>query len=153
MLNYKTAKSIFLYKPNGTLVWKVKPARNIKIGVIAGTSPYQGYVQVSYNHCRYYAHRIIWLLNHGKFPKGTIDHINGNKADNRIQNLRDCTNRENCSNQKIHRDGKQVGYTKVGIKYQAAIKINGKQVHLGTFKTEKEAVNKYQEALRKHKSL
>ncbi len=147
-LNYKIAKSIFTYKSDGTLVWKVKPCKNIKLGAIVGTLTSHGYRQVVYKYSRYYVHRVIWLLHHRKFPKGMIDHKNGNPTDNRIENLRDCTRRENGSNRKIHRDGRQVGYTKHWNKYLAQIRINKRRIYLGLFKTEKEAAEKYQEALR-----
>lgn len=152
MLNYKIAKSIFIYKPNGTLVWKIKPCKNIKLGAIVGCLRANGYLSTYYKKSSYYIHRIIWLLNYKKFPNGMIDHINGNKTDNRIQNLRDCTNRENLSNTKKHREGKLVGCSKVGNRYRAQIGMNWKTVYLGTFKTEKEASEKYQEALRKRSS-
>ena len=151
-LNYKIAKSVFTYKPDGTLVWKVKAAKWIKPGDIVG-SLIKGYVCTKYKYTRYSVHRIIWLLHHKKFPNGSIDHINGIRSDNRIQNLRDCTHRENLSNTKKHREGKRVGYTKYGNRYCAQIKINGRKIYLGSFKTEKEAVDKYQDALRKHNSL
>ncbi len=153
MLNYKTAKSIFIYKPDGTLVWKIKPNKRTRSGDIVGCSGPGGYRQLKYKYSAYYVHRIIWLLHHGKFPKGIMDHINGNKTDNRIQNLRECTPRENDSNRKVHREGKLVGCSKVGNRYQAQIRINGRSVYLGTFNTEKEASDKYQDALRKHNPL
>ncbi len=149
-LNYKIAKSIFIYRPDGTLIWKVKPSNNVKLGAIVGTLFNTGYVRTSYKKVFYYVHRIVWLLHHKKFPNGIIDHINGNKTDNRISNLRVCTHRENGSNRKIHREGKLVGCSKHGDKYQAQIQINGQYVYLGLFATENEAVEKYQDALRKH---
>jgi hypothetical protein len=153
MLNYKIAKSIFLYRSDGTLVWKVRPSQRTKAGDVVGSLNGAGYISTKYKKSQYQVHRLIWLLHHRKFPKGSIDHINGDKADNRISNLRVCTQRENCSNKKIHREGKQVGYSKSGKFYQAWISISGRGVYLGQFKTEKEAVEKYQQALRKHNSL
>jgi hypothetical protein len=44
------------------------------------------------------AHRLVWFVVHGKFPDGDIDHINGNRSDNRIENLRDVTRRANLQN-------------------------------------------------------
>lgn len=149
-LNYKIAKSIFIYRPDGTLVWKVKTNKHNRPGDTVGSLSHYGYICAGYKYNTYRVHRIIWLLHYGKFPKGSIDHINGNKTDNRIENLRECTHRENLSNKKIHREGKQVGYTKDGNKYKAQITINGRKIHLGLFKTEKEAVEKYQDALGMH---
>lgn len=147
-LNYKIAKSVFLYRPDGTLVWKVKAAKWIKPGDIVGTLSNRGYICTKYKKSHYLVHRVIWLLHYKKFPNGSIDHINGKTNDNRIQNLRDCTHRENQSNQKIHRKGKQVGVTKRGNMHEAQIRINGRLVYLGRFRTEKQASEKYQEALR-----
>ena len=67
-----------------------------------------GYFKVNYASTNIKAHRLIWMLHYGYTPI-MLDHINGNKTDNRIENLREVTNRENAQNRQIHREGKPPG--------------------------------------------
>jgi len=106
-----------------------------------------GYCQVRFNVRMVLYHVIVWILSTGKdIPQGMeIDHINGNKIDNRIENLRLVTARQNQQNQKKHREGQLVGcyFDKSNGKYQARIKISGKTIYLGRYKTEQEAHKAY----------
>lgn len=85
-------------------------------------------------------HRLSWFLHYGTLPINCLDHIDGNKSNNKIDNLRDVTNQENQWNRTTAK-----GYTwhKKNNKFQAAIQINGKVKHLGLFHTEQEARNAY----------
>jgi hypothetical protein len=84
------------------------------------------------------------LLTYGSWPVDQIDHINGNTKDNRLENLRDVSNRENLRNQKIPKNNTSgtlgVSFDKRKQNYQASIKINGKRKHLGYFKNKEEAI-------------
>jgi len=81
-----------------------------------------------------------------------VDHINGNGLDNRKENLRIISNRENCQNTVKSRFGLKtsiypgVNWMKAKKKWRAEIQINGKQIHLGLFESEEEAAYKYEEA-------
>ena len=91
----------------------------------------------------YSIHRIIAFAYLGldiENPKKVIDHINRDKLDNQVSNLRLVSQQEN----QFNRNAK--GYTKNGNKYQAKIRINGKKTYLGSFDTEEEASNSYQQA-------
>ena len=106
----------------------------------------QGYCHVNFNGTMVFYHTIIWILSTGNdIPEGMqIDHINGDKLDNRIENLRLVTTRQNQQNQKKHRAGQLVGcYFNKG-KHQAQIKISGKMIYLGLYKTEQEAHKAYE---------
>lgn len=85
-------------------------------------------------------HRLCWYLHYGKLPKNLIDHIDGDKTNNRIENLRDVTNQQNHFNR-----AKTKGYTwyKSKNKFQAQIKLNGKNKNLGYFEKEEDARNAY----------
>jgi hypothetical protein len=113
-----------------------------------------GYIRVCFNKISCSAHRLAWFYYYGEWPSGQIDHINGNKTDNRIANLRDVSSRQNGQNKKIHRSGRLPGaiYRKWLDAWQARIWINGISVHLGVFKTEQEAHNAYLAAQKKIES-
>ena len=120
---------------------------NGKWTVVENKSNVHGYCQVWFNGTKIYYHVIIWILSTGKdIPQGLeIDHINGNKIDNRIENLRLVTSRGNNQNREKHRDGELVGcyYHKRDKKFIANIRISGKKIHIGLFETEKEAHKAY----------
>ena len=92
-----------------------------------------------------FAHRLVWFLENGYLP-GQIDHINGNRSDNRIENLRPATNRQNAYNKAAPKKKsalpRGVGTLRSG-KYQARIRDNGEHVYLGTFNTPEEAEEAY----------
>lgn len=110
----------------------------------------QGYCQVRFNGKLYMYHVILWILFHKEnIPEGFgIDHINGNKIDNKIENMRMVTQRENCQNMKCHRGGALVGsiHRKTDKKYRAQISINSKDIYLGYYKTAEEAHEAYETA-------
>jgi len=91
--------------------------------------------------CSYFAHRIIWALEFGNVEVGEIDHINGNRDDNRTVNLRLVSRHENRGNVKrpiTNRSG-TVGVAQKGLSWEAKIQRSGKQTYLGRFPTQEEA--------------
>ena len=105
-----------------------------------GTLHNYGYYSISYNKKAYKVHRLILQAFKG-YNKLEVDHINGDKGDNRLDNLRYVTRRTNQGNRKCHREGKMVGYyyDKTRNKYRAKIKIGYKNKMLGQFNTPEEA--------------
>ncbi|NTG86151.1 HNH endonuclease [Agrobacterium rhizogenes] len=104
----------------------------------------EGYRRVKIDGKTYQAHRVAWLLNYGEWPLGILDHINGDKGDNRISNLRVATVRENGMNRKLTVGSKSgvlgVYWAARHKAWKAHIKRDGKRVHLGYFKVKADAI-------------
>jgi hypothetical protein len=92
-------------------------------------------------------HRLAWFLHYGALPINQVDHIDGNKINNKIENLRDVTTQQNQWN---HTKAKGYSLNKKINKFQSRIKINGKLKHIGYFDTEQEARNAYLKAKETH---
>lgn len=104
------------------------------------------YKQVRINRSPHRVHRIVWLWMYGEIPKGMfIDHINGNKHDNRIANLRLATQKQNNQNKLPTRKGYK-GISKKRNKWAAYISENNKTICLGVFNTPEEAARAYDAA-------
>lgn len=86
------------------------------------------------------AHRLMWFFHYGEWPKHTIDHINRDKTDNRIENLRDVTLRENCQNRQGARADGCVSWRADRGRWMARITVGGKRRWVGTFQTKHEAI-------------
>lgn len=131
------AKRLFAYNPeSGDLVNRVARGR-AKAGDDATFSSSHGYRQVSLGNKKIYAHRLIWLYCHGELPADTIDHINRDRADNRLENLRSISHRENNLNKGVfsHNTSGRTGvsWCKQTSKWSASIKVNQKSKRLGRY--------------------
>lgn len=106
-------------------------------GTIAGSFDAEGYRQIKIDGQVYRAHRVAWVLENGEWPAGEIDHINGNKSDNAISNLRIVTTSENARNRKLPISNKSgvVGVCWVASrnKWMASITVNSRFINLGYF--------------------
>lgn len=137
----------------GTLVWKIRPLHHFASasmhrswnarygGTIAGGLMANGYYNVVANKTRVYCHRVVMALYNKEWPNGNIDHIDGNRANNSISNLRIATQQQNCKNVAA-RAGTASGYkgvTKKRDRWQA--RVAGKSV--GVFATPVEAAIAY----------
>jgi hypothetical protein len=103
------------------------------------------YVSLTYECKAYFilGHRLAWFLHYGNLPNNSIDHIDGNRTNNKIDNLRDVTNQQNQWNRTT---AKGYTWTEKRSKFHAQIQINGKVKFLGRFNTEQEARNAYLKA-------
>lgn len=162
LLNYELANFLFEYVPDGTLRWKNPRARNRKKGATVGGRRKDGRQQVMLHlegkSYLFLIYRIIWLLHNKEWPKNTIDHINGDATDDRIENLRDISQKGNNENRHSALSTNSTGVLGVHIcrnKYRANIGITGedgvsKQVYLGVFDDIQSAEQAYSEAKKKY---
>jgi hypothetical protein len=141
------------YDPlTGEFIWIAASARKGKTGCKTGFKDGKdGYILVRIEDVSYRAHRLAWLLEKGEDPGHfEVDHINGDKADNRIENLRLSTrgqNRANSVHNKSSKSGlKGVYWCKKQKKWRAQITINKKVMKLGAFANPFEAHMAYREA-------
>ena len=147
MLTQERLKEVLEYSPFLGLFWRIKAtSKSVKVGNVAGSRRRNGYVEMSIDGRRYYAHRLAFLYMTGSFPKNQVDHIDGDPSNNRWKNLREATGSENmCNRHKIQSNNKS-GVTGVNWiartgKWRSMICINGKQTHLGYFIDKKDAIN------------
>ena len=98
------------------------------------------------------SYRIAWFLHYGKWPEGFVDHINGIRDDDRIDNLRVVNYSQNAMNSRPQANAsvKYKGVRLMPAAFIATITVNSKQVHLGTFQTAEDAAIAYNEAAAKH---
>lgn len=142
----------FSYNPrNGKVYARYKysnnsPEPNEEVGSLNG----KGYLQVQVLGTKMELHRVCWVLMHGSFPDGVIDHIDGDILNNSERNLRCVSQLDNTKNSSIRSDNKSsvtgVCKPKKSGKWLAQISINGKQTHLGYFKHFQQAVAARKEA-------
>ena len=151
MLEIDEFQRFLEYNPStGIFRWKVSRGTR-KSGAVAGKVTRQGYIHIGFSGKLYAAHRLAWLFVFGTWPKHEIDHINRNKADNRIENLRDITRSENKQNTVAAYSNNGtglLGVSKLSGKrlFSARIMVSGKAKCLGTFTDPIEASRAYQTA-------
>jgi hypothetical protein len=154
LLSAERARELFHYDPEtGLLTWKTRysPFSRVRIGAVAGRMDHKGYRTVTIQSYEYFIHRVIWLMVTGEWPKFSVDHINGNRVDNRLANLRDIPHVMNMHN--YHRANSGNKLSLLGVtqrpsgKFRAQIR-KGENIHLGTFETAEAAHAAYVEAKR-----
>lgn len=153
----QTLRQLLRYEPEtGELFWRERPVemfeatggRTASHAAANWNSRYsqkpalfsdngKGYKHGSIFDQKHFAHRVVWALHFGYWPKGDVDHINGNRADNRIENLRAVTRSENLCNAKRSKRNTSgvtgVFWDKTYSKWDAQIFIRGQRIHLGFF--------------------
>ena len=137
------------YDPlTGIFTWKVNTGKKQSAGKQAGTVDPKGYIAIGIDDGKFRGHRLAWFYVYGVWPSKNIDHENGQHADNRFKNLRDITQRGNVHNQhKVRSDSKSgikgVRFKEDKGKFQARIKIDGVEQHIGYYDTAEEAHQAY----------
>lgn len=145
----------------GLLTWRVDRMfgayRTAAAGDVAGgLDRSTGYWQINISGFgRMLVHRLCWLLAKGAWPVGVIDHLDGNRGNNALANLRDVPHRMNCENQRRARVDsitglKGVQFCKQTKKYRSRITVNKQVIRLGYFESAAEAHKAYLTAKRRH---
>lgn len=141
------ARERLIYDPEtGHLLWRWHRNSHM-IGRVAGCVDSKGYIRISMtiDGCQrsFQSHRLAWLIYHGRWPKDQLDHINGDKTDNRICNLRECNQAENNANTRLYKNNKSgikgVTWDENRKMWSAHITVDKKLMRLGRFKTKEEA--------------
>jgi hypothetical protein len=151
ILHYDPERGVFTWlpRPSGSRAERAWNARFA--GTRAGTG--LGYVAIGIFGRRYKAHRLAWLYVHGEWPGRELDHINCDKSDNRIANLRQATRSQNIANSRARSDStsgiKGVRLHKPSGRWMARLTGGGKR-HIGLFDTPEAAHAAYVAAAEKH---
>lgn len=150
MLTQERIQHLFTYDHKNGLLIRNFTRGHALVGTSSSAKDKDGYGVIGIDGKLYRTHRVVWLYVHGNFPNGYLDHINRNKADNRIENLREVSkaqNRENIDKAKSNQSGfKGVWLHKQTKKWCASIGYKGKNIHLGSFSSIEEAYNAYKQA-------
>lgn len=151
-LTQQMLRDVFVYSPDsGEFFWRETRGSRAIAGGRAGGVTANGYWCIRVLGGLYQAHRLAWLYVHGQWPSEDIDHINGDRLDNRAANLRDVPNALNRQNTKRARRDSRTGlqgvtpYKKSG-RFQARIKVAGKSVFLGVYDSAQLAHKRYLDA-------
>jgi len=146
ILTQARLKELLQYDPStGLFTWLASTSNRVKVGSIAGyLNKAKGYVEIMIDCRNYYAHRLVCLYMTGEFPSHEVDHMKHTKHDNRWGELRAATHQENHRNQSMPKNNTSgtigVAWHKHDKKWQAAIRVNDKQIHLGSFVNKQDAI-------------
>ncbi len=116
----------------------------MKVNSKAGKVTKAGYLHIKFNSKLYFAHRLAWFYEYGKMPDVHLDHINHDRPDNRISNLREVDNATNSKNVSLMKNNKSsicgVNFYKADGTWVSYISVNRTRIHLGYFKDKNEAI-------------
>jgi hypothetical protein len=145
-LRHERLCEVLKYNPEtGAFVWRVKTSSRALVGYTAGVvCKSRDYVLIGLDKRHYLAHRLAWFYVFGVWPMHEIDHINGNKKDNRLSNLRQATRTENCRNVPIPSNNSSgtrgVCFYKQTSRWRARINVEKREIGLGYFLTKDDAI-------------
>ncbi len=152
-LTAERLRELLVYDPdNGSFVWKKSTSNRAMIGAAIKCRDRHSYVIVRLDGRLYLAHRLAFLYMNGRLPEHDVDHVNGDRADNRWANLREATRQENMRNKPARASKSGVrGVEQIPSgKWRASITVSRRQLHLGCFDSIDEAKNAYEQAALKY---
>jgi hypothetical protein len=151
-LTHQRLKELVSYDKETGNFFRNVPVANIKAGLVVARPAKNGYVRMHIDGHLYYLHRLAWFYEHNEWPVA-IDHIDGNKINNKISNLRSATYGQNLQNRsKVTnaKSGFRGAYFHPKTKnWQSKIMLNGKVKSLGYYKTPEEAHQAYVDGKKK----
>lgn len=151
-LTPQEVSDLFFYDETaGVLRWRNDGPNGRKSGDPAGVkTTNQGYLYTHVNRRLFLVHRLIWVVRTGRWPESQIDHVNGVTTDNRFENLRQATPRENMQNKRKYKNSSSrfvgVYYDRRDRRWRASIRVDRKTYHLGSFAYEESARDAYVKA-------
>jgi len=144
MLTQERLKELLYYdQETGIFTRLISTSNAVKVGDIAGWMKNNGYICISVDNCKYHAHRLACLYVKGYWPE-QMDHLDHVRDNNKWGNLREVSGNENYRNISLGKRNTSgvmgVYKNKLNNKWVAQIKIDGKQIYIGTFEDKFEAV-------------
>lgn len=157
LLSIKQLREALSYDPEtGVIFWKYRPLEHFDsvagmnrsngrfAGKAAGSPQNAGYLHVCLWGKNYLVHRVLWALHYGAWPSENIDHINGNRSDNRLVNLREVSKKENHRNMKMPSTNKSgfmgVHWSNQKRSWVAQIRVDAKTIYIGRYHILEEAI-------------
>jgi hypothetical protein len=135
MITQGYVKELFHYK-DGNLFWKVR-RQGVRFGNVVGTLHSSGYLSVVVDRKDYLVHRLVFLYHFGYMPENDIDHIDRNRSNNKIENLREvsksCNSRNSMQQNSTSSGVKGLSWHKRDQKWQVHIAVHGTRKYLGYY--------------------
>ena len=145
-------KEVLSYDPETGVFTHISPRKKIRVGEVSGhLDSSNGYITLRIDKKKYYGHRAAFLYMTGNWPNNVVDHIDGNRSNNKWENLRDVTrtvNQQNIKKAPASSLSGKLGAFKKKNRWASSIKSSGKVVRLGSFSTPEEAHAAYVSAKR-----
>lgn len=153
-INKRYVDNLIAYdSTSGKAFWKLDKGKARKGDEIKNIGS-SGYIKLKIDNKSYQLHRIVWLIVYGEMPVETIDHINRNKLDNRIENLRLATKRQQMQNRCITKNNTSgvcgVHWVQRDKKWRAVIGDNKKKIYLGCYVSKLEAAKAVADAKKQY---
>lgn len=133
------ARRLLAYDPATGLLTSRVDRPHSPAGSIIGYPDQDGYLHARLCGKQYLVHRLAWLMTHGQWPEGELDHKDGVRTNNRLCNLRPADRGQNCSNRRASRELPKGAYREGANSFRAQITYRRKVIRLGTYATAEEA--------------